>query len=69
MGKDADYLKIFKEVSKTISSTLSVEQRLNKLAEGMVQALSVKGSTIRLLDETTGTLEVAASLAYFTRPW
>lgn len=61
MGKDADYLKIFKEVSKTISSTLSVEQRLNKLAEGMVKALGVKGSTIRLLDETAGTLDVAAS--------
>ncbi len=61
MGKDAEYLKIFKEVSKTISTTLSVEQRLKKLAEGMVKALGVKGSTIRLLDETSGTLEVAAS--------
>lgn len=61
MGKEAEYLKIFKEVSKTISTTLSVEQRLKTLAEGVVKALGVKGSTIRLLDETLGTLELAAS--------
>ena len=61
MGKDAEYLRIFKEVSKTISTTLSVDQRLKKLAEGMVMALGVKGSTIRLLNETVGTLELVAS--------
>jgi signal transduction protein with GAF and PtsI domain len=61
MGKDAEYLRIFIEVSKTISTTLSVDQRLKKLAEGIVKALGVKGSTIRLLNETLGTLELVAS--------
>ena len=61
MGKDTEYLSVFKEISKTISSTLSVEQRLKRLAEGMVKALEVKGCTIRLLDEALGTLELAVS--------
>ncbi|MCU0588382.1 MAG: GAF domain-containing protein [Syntrophobacteraceae bacterium] len=61
MGMDAEYYRIFQEMSKTIGSTLSVEQRLNKLAEGMVKALGVKGCTIRLMDEARGTLELAAS--------
>lgn len=61
MGMDAECYRIFMEMSKTISSTLSVEQRLNKLAEGMVKALGVKGCTIRLMDEARRTLELAAS--------
>ncbi len=61
MGMDAEYYRIFKEMSRTINSTLSVEQRLKKLAEGMVKALGVKGCTIRLMDEARRTLELAAS--------
>lgn len=61
MGMDAECYRIFIEMSKTISSTLSVEQRLKKLAEGMVKALGVKGCTIRLMDEARRTLELAAS--------
>lgn len=61
MGKDAKYLEIFKQISKTMSTTLSMEQRLKVLAEGMVKALEVKGCTIRLLDETRKTLELAMS--------
>lgn len=61
MGMEVEYYKIFREMSKTITSTLSVEQRLRKLAEGMVKALGVKGCTIRLMDETRRTLELAAS--------
>jgi GAF domain-containing protein len=61
MGMDAEYYRIFKEMSRTISSTLSVEQRLKKLAEGMVKALGVKGCTIRLMAEARRTLELAAS--------
>lgn len=61
MGMEAEYYRIFLEMSKTISSTLSVEQRLKKLAEGMVKALRVKGCTIRLMDEARRTLELVAS--------
>ncbi|MHC1743580.1 MAG: GAF domain-containing protein [Syntrophobacteraceae bacterium] len=61
MGIEAECYRIFKEMSKTIGSTLSVEQRLRKLAEGMVKALGVKGCTIRLMDEARRTLELVAS--------
>jgi signal transduction protein with GAF and PtsI domain len=61
MGREAEYLRIFKEVSKTISTTLSMDQRLKIMAEGMVKALGVKGCTIRLLDEAGKTLELSAS--------
>ena len=61
MGNEAEYLRIFKEISKTISTTLSMEQRLKVMAESMVKALGVKGCTIRLLDEARKTLELATS--------
>jgi len=61
MGKDAEYLRIFKEISKTITTTLSMEQRLKIMAEGMVNSLGVKGCTVRLLDEARKTLELATS--------
>jgi len=61
MGKDAVYLKIFIDISKTITTTLAVEQRLKIMAEGVVTALEVKGCTIRLLDDTGKTLELVAS--------
>jgi GAF domain-containing protein len=61
MGKDAAYLRIFIDISKTITTTLAVEQRLKIMAEGVVKALEVKGCTIRLLDDTGKTLELVAS--------
>jgi GAF domain-containing protein len=61
MGNDAVYLKIFIDISKTITTTLAVEQRLKIMAEGVVKALEVKGCTIRLLDDTGKTLELVAS--------
>jgi GAF domain-containing protein len=60
-SRDARFLKIFQEVSKTISTTLSVESRLKVLAEGLVKALDVKGCTIRLLDASGKELELVAS--------
>jgi len=60
-SKDRRYLRIFQEVSRTIGTTLAVEQRLRILAEGLVKALEVKGCTIRLLDDSGKQLELAAS--------
>lgn len=60
-SKDRRYLRIFQEVSRTIGTTLAVEQRLKILAAGLVKALEVKGCTIRLLDDSGKKLELAAS--------
>ena len=59
--RESRYLKIFQEISKTISTTLAVEQRLKVMAEGIVKAMEVKGSTIRLLDDTGKELKLVAS--------
>lgn len=60
-SKDSRYLRIFQEISKTISTTLSVDERLKLLAEGVVKALEVKGCTIRLLGYGGKELALAAS--------
>jgi GAF domain-containing protein len=61
MGSEARYLHAFRQISKALNSTLSVEQRLKIMAQGVVLALGIKGSTIRLLDEDCKTLVLAAS--------
>ncbi len=61
MGREARYLHAFRQIGKALNTTLSVEQRLKVMAQGMVLALGIKGSTIRLLDEECKTLVLAAS--------
>lgn len=61
MDRNAKYLHAFRQIGKALNSTLSVEQRLKIMAQGMVLALGIKGCTIRLLDEECRTLVLAAS--------
>jgi GAF domain-containing protein len=61
MEKDTRRLELFTEISRTINTTLAVDQRLKIMAEGIVKALEVKGCTIRLLDDSGKTLELVAS--------
>ena len=49
--RDTQFLSVFHEFSKSLSKTLSVQQRLKVLAEGIVKTLDVKGCAILLLDE------------------
>ncbi|MDA8306956.1 MAG: GAF domain-containing protein, partial [Deltaproteobacteria bacterium] len=59
--RDTQFLSVFHEFSKSLSKTLSVQQRLKVLAEGIVKTLDVKGCAILLLDEDRKELKVAAS--------
>jgi len=61
MEREARYLHAFRQISKALNTTLSVEQRLKVMAQGVVLALGIKGCTIRLLDEECKTLVLAAS--------
>ncbi|MHC1742423.1 MAG: GAF domain-containing protein [Syntrophobacteraceae bacterium] len=61
MEREARYLHAFRQISKALNTTLSVEQRLKIMAQGVVLALGIRGSTIRLLDEECKTLVLAAS--------
>ena len=59
--RESRFLSVFQEFSKTVSQTLSVQQRLKLLAEGITDTLSVKGCTILLLDDDRKELKIAAS--------
>jgi GAF domain-containing protein len=61
MEKDARCLYAFIHVCKALNSVLSLEERLKIMVQGMVVALGVKGCTVRLLNESSGTLELVAS--------
>ncbi|MCU0589457.1 MAG: GAF domain-containing protein [Syntrophobacteraceae bacterium] len=61
MEGHARCLFAFTHVCKALNTALSLEERLKIMVQGMVVALEVKGCTIRLLDESRGTLELVAS--------
>jgi len=61
MERDARCLYAFTQVCKALNTALSLEERLRIMVQGMVVALEVKGCTIRLLDESTGALELVAA--------
>ena len=56
-----EYFKLFYETTQTILSSSSLQSTLNTLVERSVAALRVKGGTLRLVDEHTHQLELAAS--------
>jgi len=49
------------EISRSISSTLSLHEVLNKVVENATKALGFKAASIRLLDEERKTLEIRAT--------
>ena len=59
--EEVAYLQIFSEVSRAVLSVLDVEAVLGLIAERIVRPLGVKASALRLLDERTHRLELAAS--------
>jgi signal transduction protein with GAF and PtsI domain len=59
--EEVAYLQIFSEVSRAVLSVLDVEAVLGLIVERIVQPLGIKASALRLLDERTHRLELAAS--------
>ena len=59
--RQTQFLSLFQQFSKGLSKTLSVQQRLKALAEGIINTLDVKGCAILLLDEDRKELKMAAS--------
>ena len=53
-------LRILNESARTINSTLELNQVLNRLVENTAGALGVKAAAIRLVDEQTGAIQLAA---------
>jgi GAF domain-containing protein len=56
-----NYFETFKEVSRLINSTLSLKEVFNRAVKKVSEVMGVKGVTLRLLDEKSKRLELAAS--------
>ena len=59
--KTTEYLQTFFDVNQTIFSSLSLKEILKILVKKTVRALGAKAGSLRLIDEQTKRLELAAS--------
>jgi GAF domain-containing protein len=59
--RERQYLRIFQEISSTISETLNIEKVLELVVSKITEAMGVKGCIVRLLDPKTQNLYVARS--------
>jgi signal transduction protein with GAF and PtsI domain len=60
-SKERMYLRSFQEISKVLGSTLAVDEILDQVVRQIVQAMNLKGATIRLVNPKTNTLELVAA--------
>jgi signal transduction protein with GAF and PtsI domain len=65
--KERMYLQSFQQISKALSSTLSVNEILEHVVRQTTEVMALKGATIRLINPRTNTLEVAASVGLSER--
>ncbi len=61
MGKEKLFLLSFQEISRALSSTLSLTETLDIIVKKITAVLNLKGCTIRLVNPRTNTLDLAAS--------
>src|SRR5574340_257655 len=59
--KERMYLRSFQEISKILSSTLSVDEVLDHIVRQITEVMNLKGATIRLVNPKTNRLELAAA--------
>ena len=61
ISKEKEYLRVFEEITKAISSTLNVEKVMNKIVNEIPKVMNVKAATIRLLDTAGEKLNLVAA--------
>ncbi len=61
INKDKRYLVAYQDIAKTITSTLEIEEVMQRIVEKLAETVGVRGVTIRLLDEAGENLELYAS--------
>ncbi|MDD3581601.1 MAG: GAF domain-containing protein [Desulfobacca sp.] len=59
--KERLYLLSFQEISRAVSSTLSVHEVMELIVNKLTEVMNLKGCTIRLVNPRTNTLELMAS--------
>jgi len=60
VSNEKEYLRVFEELTKAVSSSLNVEKVLNLIAAKIPQVMGLKGSSLRLLNEEKHVLELVA---------
>lgn len=61
VSRAKEYLRVFEEVTKAVSSTLDLDEVLLLIARKLPEVMHLRAATIRLLDTTRKKLELAAA--------
>jgi PAS domain S-box-containing protein len=61
ISREKEYLKVFQEVTRTVSSTLHVKEVLDMIVRKIPEVMKLKAATIRLLDHTGKKLILVAA--------
>ncbi len=59
--KEREYLRVYQEVTRLISSSLNPDEVLNMIVRKLPEVMDLKAATIRLLDETGTRLDLVAA--------
>jgi PAS domain S-box-containing protein len=60
VSSQKEYRRVFREITKAVSSSLNVEEVLHMIVRKIPEVMSLKGSSLRLLNRDTRQLELAA---------
>jgi signal transduction protein with GAF and PtsI domain len=60
--KERMYLRSFIEISKTLGSTLAVNEVMDQIVRQITETMGLKGSTVRLVNPKTNTMDLMASV-------
>jgi signal transduction protein with GAF and PtsI domain len=61
VSNEKEYLRVFKEITKAVSSTLHVNEVLDMIVKKIPEVMGLKAATIRLLDHTGRKLKLVAA--------
>ncbi len=60
VSREKEYLRVFEEITKAVSSTLNLKEVLDMIAQKIPQVMGLKGASLRLLNKDSKQLELAA---------
>ncbi|NOZ69378.1 MAG: GAF domain-containing protein [Deferribacteres bacterium] len=60
VSREKEYLRVFEEITKAVSSTLNLREVLNMIVRKIPEVMGLKGSSLRLLNRETRQLELVA---------
>ncbi len=59
--REKEYLRVFEDVTKAVSSTLNLEEVLQMIVRKLPEVMGLKAATIRLIDDDSGKLRLVAA--------